>query len=180
MNRREFMQVLAVAAAGGMALRITSGGSAIGGGQVLRLAALRQCAPAAHDRLPCAAEADLLPRAARQSGLWRALNKPPHLVGEHLLKAFNIRPGTPRRTPSPIWNSGGARRLRQGRGFAHLATLVKRMKASRPGALLLDGGDTWQGSATALWTNGRTWSTPASAGRGRDDPHWEFTSVPSA
>ena len=27
------------------------------------------------------------------------------------------------------------------------------MKASRPGALLLDGGDTWQGSATSLWTN---------------------------
>jgi sulfur-oxidizing protein SoxB len=27
------------------------------------------------------------------------------------------------------------------------------MKASRPGALLLDGGDTWQGSGTALWTN---------------------------
>ena len=28
-------------------------------------------------------------------------------------------------------------------GFAHLATLVKRLRASRPGALLLDGGDTW-------------------------------------
>jgi len=38
-------------------------------------------------------------------------------------------------------------------GFAHLATLVRKMKASRPGALLLDGGDTWQGSGTALWTN---------------------------
>jgi 2',3'-cyclic-nucleotide 2'-phosphodiesterase (5'-nucleotidase family) len=36
------------------------------------------------------------------------------------------------------------------------------MKASRPGALLLDGGDTWQGSGTALWTNARTWSMPAS------------------
>ena len=40
-------------------------------------------------------------------------------------------------------------------GFAHLATLVKRMRASRPGALLLDGGDTWQGSGTALWTHGQ-------------------------
>ena len=36
-----------------------------------------------------------------------------------------------------------------------IAALVKRLKASRPGALLLDGGDTWQGSATALWTRGQ-------------------------
>jgi D-alanyl-D-alanine endopeptidase (penicillin-binding protein 7) len=42
----------------------------------------------------------------------------------------------------------------QNQSSAHdLATLVKRLKASRPGALLLDGGDTWQGSATSLWTN---------------------------
>ena len=47
-------------------------------------------------------------------------------------------------------------------GFAHLGTLVKRLKASRPGALLLDGGDTWQGSATACGPTRRTWSTPAS------------------
>jgi len=40
-------------------------------------------------------------------------------------------------------------------GFAHLATLVKRLRARSPGALLLDGGDTWQGSATALWTRGQ-------------------------
>jgi S-sulfosulfanyl-L-cysteine sulfohydrolase len=39
-----------------------------------------------------------------------------------------------------------ARRYGKVGGFAHLATLVKRMKAQRPGALLLDGGDTWQGS----------------------------------
>ena len=56
------------------------------------------------------------------------------------------------------------------------ATLVKRMKASRPGALLLDGGDTWQGSATALWTNGQDM---VDAGKllGVDvmTGHWEFT-----
>ncbi len=40
-------------------------------------------------------------------------------------------------------------------GFAHLATLVKRLRAIAPGALLLDGGDTWQGSATSLWTKGQ-------------------------
>ncbi len=41
-------------------------------------------------------------------------------------------------------------------GFAHLATLVKNLRASRPDrTLLLDGGDTWQGSATSLWTKGQ-------------------------
>src|SRR5262249_32892524 len=40
-------------------------------------------------------------------------------------------------------------------GFAHLATLVKKLRAERPGALLLDGGDSWQGSATALWSRGQ-------------------------
>ena len=33
-----------------------------------------------------------------------------------------------------------------------MATLVKKIRAQRPGALLLDGGDTWQGSGTSLWT----------------------------
>src|SRR5205823_9940511 len=61
-------------------------------------------------------------------------------------------------------------------GFAHLATLVKQFKAQRPGALLLDGGDTWQGSATALWTKGQDM---VDAGKllGVDvmTGHWEFT-----
>ena len=61
-------------------------------------------------------------------------------------------------------------------GFAHLATLVKRLKASRPGALLLDGGDTWQGSATALWTQGQD-MVDAQLALGVDvmTGHWEFT-----
>jgi S-sulfosulfanyl-L-cysteine sulfohydrolase len=61
-------------------------------------------------------------------------------------------------------------------GFAHLATLVKRLKASRPGALLLDAGDTWQGSATALWTRGQDMVDAARAlGVDVMTGHWEFT-----
>jgi sulfur-oxidizing protein SoxB len=69
-----------------------------------------------------------------------------------------------------------ARRYGKVGGFAHLATLVKRMKASRPGALLLDGGDTWQGSATALWTNAQD-MVDACKLLGVDvmTGHWEFT-----
>ncbi|HEY9237536.1 MAG TPA: thiosulfohydrolase SoxB, partial [Burkholderiaceae bacterium] len=61
-------------------------------------------------------------------------------------------------------------------GFAHLATLVKRLRASRPNALLLDGGDTWQGSATALWTNGQDMVDAAKLlGVDVMSSHWEHT-----
>jgi sulfur-oxidizing protein SoxB len=61
-------------------------------------------------------------------------------------------------------------------GFAHLSTLVKQVRASRPGALLLDGGDTWQGSGTALWTNGQD-MVDACLELGVDimTAHWEMT-----
>ena len=101
----------------------------------------------------------------------------PHLVGEHLLKTANVRPNTAQAHALTYLNFEKAA-LRYGKvgGFAHLATLVKRMKASRPGALLLDGGDTWQGSATSLWTNGQD-MVDACKLLGVDvmTGHWEFT-----
>jgi sulfur-oxidizing protein SoxB len=69
-----------------------------------------------------------------------------------------------------------ARRYGKVGGFAHIATLVKRLRASRPHALLLDGGDSWQGSATALWTKGAD-MIGAQQRLGVDymTAHWEFT-----
>ena len=101
----------------------------------------------------------------------------PHLVGEHLLKTANIRPGTAEaHALSCLDFEKAARRYGKVGGFAHLATLVNRLKASRPGALLLDGGDTWQGSATSLWTNGQD-MVDACKLLGVDvmTGHWEFT-----
>jgi sulfur-oxidizing protein SoxB len=101
----------------------------------------------------------------------------PHLVGEYLLKEAKVRPGTAEaHALTHLDFEKAARRYGKVGGFAHLATLVKRMKASRPGALFLDGGDTWQGSATALWTNGQD-MVDASKLLGVDvmTGHWEFT-----
>jgi sulfur-oxidizing protein SoxB len=101
----------------------------------------------------------------------------PHLVGEHLLKNSNIRPGTAQAHALTCLDfEKAAKRYGKVGGFAHLATLVKQLKASRPGALLLDGGDTWQGSATSLWTNGQD-MVDACKLLGVDimTGHWEFT-----
>jgi len=101
----------------------------------------------------------------------------PHLVGEHLLKHIGVRPGTALAHGFTYLDfEKAARRYGKVGGFAHLATLVKQLKASRPGALLLDGGDTWQGSATSLWTNAQD-MVDACKLLGVDvmTGHWEFT-----
>ena len=104
-------------------------------------------------------------------------NEVPHLVGQHVLERFNI----PKRSNHAYALSfldfpELAARYGKTGGFAHLATLVKRMRAERPNALLLDGGDTWQGSATSLWTNAQD-MVDAALLLGVDimTGHWEFT-----
>jgi S-sulfosulfanyl-L-cysteine sulfohydrolase len=101
----------------------------------------------------------------------------PHLVGEHLLKAAGVPAGTAQAHALTYLDfENAARRFGKVGGFAHLASLVKRVRASRPGALLLDGGDTWQGSGTALWTDGQD-MVDACKLLGVDvmTGHWEFT-----
>ena len=110
-------------------------------------------------------------------GVHAAWGKPPHLVGDALLKHFKIAP-TSRLAHAFTYLDfeNAARRFGKVGGFAHLSTLVKRLRAQRPGALLLDGGDTWQGSATALWTRAQD-MVDASKLLGVDvmTGHWEFT-----
>ncbi len=101
----------------------------------------------------------------------------PHLVGEHLLKIANVPAGSADAYALTCLDfEQAAQRYGKVGGFAHLATLVKRLKASRPGALLLDGGDTWQGSGTALWTRGQDMVDAAKLlGVDIMTGHWEFT-----
>ena len=178
-GRREFLQMLAVASAGGMAL-----------GQKEVLAGDMAAAQKLYE-LPkfgnvsfmhfTDCHAQLKPIYFREPsvniGISEALGRPPHLVGENLLKYFKIPPGTPAAHAFTYLNfEQAAKTYGKVGGFAHLATLVKQVRASRPHALLLDGGDTWQGSATALWTNGQDMVDACKLlGVNLMTPHWEFT-----
>ncbi|HWT16557.1 MAG TPA: thiosulfohydrolase SoxB [Patescibacteria group bacterium] len=110
-------------------------------------------------------------------GIADALNRPPHLVGRDFLEHFGLRADTPAAHAFTCLDFvDAAREYGKVGGFAHLATLVKQLRDARPGAVLLDGGDTWQGSATALWTNGQD-MVDACKLLGVDvmTGHWEFT-----
>ena len=101
----------------------------------------------------------------------------PHLVGQNLVKYAALQAGSPLAYAHTYLDFERAA-LQYGKvgGFAHIATLVKQLKLSRPGALLLDGGDTWQGSATSLWTNAQDMVDAAKLlGVDVMTAHWEFT-----
>jgi sulfur-oxidizing protein SoxB len=112
-------------------------------------------------------------------GIGSALGKAPHLVGQALLKHFGIPVGGIEAHAFTYLDFDKAA-TQYGRvgGFAHLKTLVKRVRDSRgPGnSLLLDGGDTWQGSGTAYWTRGRDMVGACNLlGVDVMTGHWEFT-----
>ncbi|HLR78162.1 MAG TPA: thiosulfohydrolase SoxB, partial [Burkholderiaceae bacterium] len=177
MNRRDFLQILAIAAAGGMTLAHGTRAAASSAREFYDLPAFGNV----HLMHITDCHAQLLPIYFREPsvnlGFGSALNRPPHIVGEHLLKHYGIAAGTAEAHAFTCLDfENAARQYGKVGGFAHLATLVKQMRASRPGALLLDGGDTWQGSATALWTRGQD-MVDACVQLGVDimTGHWEFT-----
>jgi sulfur-oxidizing protein SoxB len=175
-RRREFLQLLALGAAAGLPLDRAAQAQSVGAAMYdvprfgnVSLLHFTDC------------HAQLLPIYFREPsvnlGLGDARGRPPHLVGEHLLKAFGIPAGSATAHAFTYLDfERAARTYGKVGGFAHLATLIKRLRASRPGALLLDGGDTWQGSATALWSNGQD-MIDACKLMGVDvmTGHWEFT-----
>ncbi|MCD6674127.1 MAG: thiosulfohydrolase SoxB [Burkholderiaceae bacterium] len=177
-DRREFLRLLAAASAAGLSL--PAGAAAPGSA---RAESFYELAPFGNVSLlhftDC--HAQLMPVYFREPsvnlGIGDALGRPPHLVGEALLKHFGIAPGGHEAHAfTCLQFEDAARAYGKVGGFAHLATLVKRLRASRPGALLLDGGDTWQGSATALWSKGQD-MVDACKQLGVDvmTAHWEFT-----
>jgi len=111
-------------------------------------------------------------------GVGDEAGRPPYLTGEAFLKAYGLTRGSAEAYAMSHLDfvALAARYGRMG-GYAHLATLVKRIRAERPGrTLLLDGGDTLQGSATALWTRGADMvQVMNQLGVEVFTPHWEFT-----
>ena len=177
MTRREFLEVLAVAGASGMALDTPRALSASGDAGFYDLPKFGNV-PLMHFT-DC--HAQLLPSYFREPdtniGVGEARGRPPHLVGEELLKAFRIPPGSRLAHAFTYLDfTQAAKTYGKVGGFAHLAALVKRVRAERPGVLLLDGGDTWQGSATALWTKAQDMIDASLAlGVNIMTAHWEFT-----
>ncbi|MDC6451493.1 thiosulfohydrolase SoxB [Alphaproteobacteria bacterium] len=104
---------------------------------------------------------------------------PPHLVGEAFLKHFGILPNTPLAYAHTMVDYVPLA-MEYGKlgGLDHTSTLIKAIRSERGDnkVLLLDGGDTWQGSYTSLKTQGedmvevmKALGTEAMVG------HWEFT-----
>ena len=177
LNRRDFLQVLSVAAASGMMLRPEYVSAQAAANQFYDLPPFGNV----HLLHFTDCHAQLKPIYFREPnvnlGFSGQFGRAPHLVGEHLLKAFKIKPGSRDAYAFTHLNfQAAARNYGRVGGFAHLSTLVKKMKSSRPGALLLDGGDTWQGSGTALWTKGQD-MVDACLALGVDvmTAHWEMT-----
>lgn len=176
-NRREFLQLLAVASAGGMGLSHSPRAAAQAAQQFYDAPRFGNV----HFLHFTDCHAQLMPIYFREPsvnlGIGHASGRAPHLVGEHLLQAYGIAPGSAQAYAfTSLGFAQAAEQYGKVGGFPHLATLVQRMKASRPGALLLDGGDTWQGSGTALWTRGQD-MVDACLALGVDvmTGHWEFT-----
>ena len=178
LTKREFMQVLTAASAAGMGLGRFANASAqtaaeglydipkFGNVSFLHITDCHAQLKPIHFREPSV-----------NLGVGDMKGRLPHLVGEQLLKAAKVKPGTAEAHALTYLDfEQAAQRYGKVGGFAHLATLVKRLRASRPGALLLDGGDTWQGSGTALWTKGQD-MVDACKLLGVDvmTGHWEFT-----
>jgi S-sulfosulfanyl-L-cysteine sulfohydrolase len=173
LSRRDFLQALAAAAAAGLPLDSRAAGDEalynfprFGNATLLHFT---DC------------HAQLLPVYFREPsaniGVAASMNRPPHIVGEPLLKLFRIpRASRQAYAFSHLDFAEAARRYGKLGGFAHLATLVKKLRAERKATLLLDGGDTWQGSATSLWTRGQD-MVEAQKLLGVDlmTGHWEFT-----
>ena len=103
---------------------------------------------------------------------------PPHITGKELLKKFGLKGGSPE---AYAFSSHDFVNLAKdyGRigGIDRMATLVKAIRAERPNnTLLLDGGDTWQGSYTSLKTSGEYMVDVMNAlGVEAMTAHWEFT-----
>ena len=102
---------------------------------------------------------------------------PPHVTGKDFLNLFNMTPGSPE-AYALTYNDFSALAKTYGRmgGLDRVATVINSIRSDRPDALLLDGGDTWQGSYTTHHTQGQDMVNVMNALKpDAMTSHWEFT-----
>jgi len=105
-------------------------------------------------------------------------NVPPHLVGKYFLEYFKIDNKLLEYAYTCVNFDKHAKTFGKMGGFAHIKTITDYLRNSfgKEKTLFLDGGDTWQGSWTALQTRGKD-MVGAMNLLGVDvcTGHWEFT-----
>ena len=111
-------------------------------------------------------------------GVGEVTGLPPHITGTAFLDNFGLSASTPEAyllTDQDF--TALARTYGQVGGLDRMASLVKAIRAERPdNTLLLDGGDTWQGSYTSLIESGGDMVKVMNAlGVEAMTAHWEFT-----
>ncbi|MFV1491922.1 thiosulfohydrolase SoxB [Phaeobacter sp. JH18-32] len=101
----------------------------------------------------------------------------PHITGADFRKAYGIADGSPS-AYALTYNDFASLALGYGRvgGLDRVATIINAIRADRPDALLLDGGDTWHGSYTCHHTEGQDMVNVMNALKPDAMTfHWEFT-----
>ena len=127
--------------------------------------------------------AQLLPVYFREPsvnlGIGAMAGKPPHLVGRAFLERFGVAPDSADAYAFTFLDfEKSAARFGKLGGFAHLKTLIDRLRsdAGAGNALLLDGGDLWQGTGLANTMQGADMVEAANLlGIEAMTGHWEFT-----
>ncbi len=110
-------------------------------------------------------------------GLGEARGRPPHVVGKAFVEMFGLTPGSPEAYALTYadFESLGRTYGKMG-GMDRVARVVNAIRADRPDAVLLDGGDTWHGSMTSYLTRGQDMvNVMNQLGVDAMTSHWEWT-----
>lgn len=110
-------------------------------------------------------------------GVGGARGQMPHITGSDFRRAYGIADGSPSHY-ALTYNDFSALAGTYGRvgGLDRVATVINTIRADRPDALLLDGGDTWHGSYTCYHTEGQDMVNVMNALKPDAMTfHWEFT-----
>ncbi|MGH1367347.1 MAG: thiosulfohydrolase SoxB [Maritimibacter sp.] len=110
-------------------------------------------------------------------GVGEARGQVPHVTGADFRKLYGVKDGSPS-AYALTYNDFSALAQGYGKvgGLDRVATVIKAIRAARPDALLLDGGDTWHGSYSCYHTQGQDMVNVMNALKPDAMTfHWEFT-----